>query len=234
MSTIIILRKLKFNAIQCHIIVFSQCFSFSLNLCLFNPNSSPIAEYPFYMLIETSGSRIDHDEDKINDFLVTGMERGEILDGTVTNDKTKITQIWQLRELIPTAFLKQGYSFHYDLSLPLSHFYEIVPAMRARMGDLATQVCGFGHIGDSNLHLNITCDAFTDEIYRRVEPFVYEYTSKLRGSVSAEHGIGFMKSKYLKYSKEPEALELMRQMKTLMDPKGILNPYKVLPGHLSQ
>jgi len=53
--------------------------------------------------------------------------------------------------------------------------------------------------------------------------------AKLNGSISAEHGIGFLKTKYLKYSKEPEALLLMKQIKTLIDPNGILNPYKVLP-----
>lgn len=201
-------------------------------ISLSNSASRPIAEYPFYMLIETSGSRSEHDEEKINDFLTAGMESGDILDGTVTNDRTKIAQIWQLREYIPTGLLMHGYCFKYDLSLPLSHFYEIVPAMSAQVGDLATVVCGFGHIGDSNLHLNVACDKFTDEIYRRVEPFVYEYTSKLRGSISAEHGIGFLKRNYLKYSKQPEPLALMREMKTLMDPNGILNPYKVLPAHL--
>lgn len=184
------------------------------------------------MLIETSGSRSDHDEEKVNDFLTAAMERGEVLDGTVTNDKAKVAHIWHLREQIATGILKKGYCFKYDISLPLSHFYEIVPAMQKQVGDLATSVCGYGHIGDSNLHLNVSCNEFTDEIYRRVEPFVYEYTSKLRGSISAEHGIGFLKSKYLKYSKDPEALALMREVKTLMDPNGILNPYKVLPGYL--
>lgn len=157
------------------------------------------------------------------------MERGDILDGTVTSEKSKIAQIWQLRELVPTAMIKEGYVFKYDISLPLSHFYEIVPAMRKRVGDLATRVCGYGHVGDSNLHLNVSCNEFNEAIYKRVEPFVYEYTSKLRGSVSAEHGIGFLKTKYLKYSKQPEALHLMKELKAVMDPNGILNPYKVLP-----
>lgn len=175
------------------------------------------------------GSSTEHDEEKVSKFLDTAMNRGDILDGTVTSEKSKITQIWQLRETISTALIKEGYVFKYDISLPLSHFYDIVPAMRDRVGDLAYRVCGYGHVGDSNLHLNVSCREFNDEIYKRVEPFVYEYTSKLRGSVSAEHGIGFLKTKYLKYSKQPEALHLMKELKMLMDPNGILNPYKVLP-----
>lgn len=157
------------------------------------------------------------------------MNRGDILAGTVTSDKSKIAQIWQIRESIPTALIKEGYVFKYDISLPLSHFYEIVPAMRERVGELAYRVCGYGHVGDSNLHLNVSCPEFNETIYKRVEPFVYEYTSKLRGSISAEHGIGFLKTKYLKYSKQPKALQLMAELKSVMDPNAILNPYKVLP-----
>jgi D-2-hydroxyglutarate dehydrogenase len=181
------------------------------------------------MLIETSGSRCDHDEEKLTKFLEKAMTTGLVLDGTVTNEPGKMNSIWQIREQIATSLLKETYCFKYDISLPLSHFYEIVPAVKERVGDLANVVCGYGHIGDSNLHLNVSCPEFTQEIYKRIEPFVYEYTSKLHGSVSAEHGIGFLKSKYLKYSKKPEALVLMHQMKQMMDPNGILNPYKVLP-----
>lgn len=79
------------------------------------------------------------------------------------------------------------------------------------------------------MHLTVVCDSFNQEIYKAVEPFVFEYTSKLNGSVSAEHGIGFHKTKYLKYSKSQEAIAFMRELKNLMDPQGILNPYKVLP-----
>lgn len=126
------------------------------------------------------------------------------------------------------GILRDGYCFKYDISLPLKNFYEIVPVMAERVGDLATRVTGYGHLGDQNLHLNISCPEFTQEIYSRLEPFVYQYTSNLKGSVSAEHGIGFLKKNYTKYSKSPEALALMREMKNVMDPNGILNPYKVL------
>lgn len=104
-----------------------------------------------------------------------------------------------------------------------------MPVLKQRLGKLAKRVCGYGHVGDANLHLNVTCEKFTPEIYKLLEPFVYKYASQCNGSVSAEHGIGFLKTKYLRYSKKPEAIALMRQIKTLMDPNGILNPYKTLP-----
>lgn len=182
------------------------------------------------MLIETSGSNKDHDEEKLNNFLKNAMEKSLVIDGVTTNEPGKMQNIWAMRERIADSLINiDGYCFKYDISLPLSHFYEIVPATRERVGDLATFVCGYGHIGDSNLHLNVACENFTPEIYKAIEPFVFEYCSKLNGSISAEHGIGFHKSKYLHYSKSPEAIAFMKQIKHLMDPNGILNPYKVLP-----
>lgn len=83
--------------------------------------------------------------------------------------------------------------------------------------------------GDSNIHINIVVPEYTKEIGSQIEPYVFEEVSKLNGSISAEHGVGFRKPQYIHYSKNESALDLMRELKTLMDPKGILNPYKVLP-----
>ena len=83
--------------------------------------------------------------------------------------------------------------------------------------------------GDGNLHLNVTAEAFSPSLLGTLEPYVYEWVARQRGSVSAEHGLGFKKKDVLGYSKPPEALQLMQQLKALLDPKGILNPYKTLP-----
>jgi FAD/FMN-containing dehydrogenase len=84
--------------------------------------------------------------------------------------------------------------------------------------------------GDGNLHLNVTTRKFDAAVLKMIEPFVFEWTSKLKGSVSAEHGIGFKKTQYIHFSKSQSSLNLMANIKKLMDPKGILNPYKVLPA----
>lgn len=101
-------------------------------------------------------------------------------------------------------------------------------------------VVGFGHIGDGNLHLNVIVDKFTKEIEKVLEPWLYEWIRIFRfwarlivdehkGSISAEHGLGFAKNKYLGYSKSQGEIEVMRRIKKLFDPKGIMNPYKYLP-----
>lgn len=122
------------------------------------------------------------------------------------------------------------YSFSYDVSVPLKNFYDMVEATKREIGSLPATVFGFGHLGDSNLHLIVQCKEYDPIVHQRLEPFVYEHTSKLRGSISSEHGIGFLKTKYLQFSKKGECVDLMKDIKSRMDPNGILNPYKVLPG----
>ena len=99
--------------------------------------------------------------------------------------------------------------------------------MRARLGGAALTV-GYGHVGDGNLHLNISAKEYSDELFRQIEPFVYEWTAARDGSISAEHGLGSMKAGYIGYTKSPEAVAMMRTIKRSLDPKGILNPYKTV------
>lgn len=85
------------------------------------------------------------------------------------------------------------------------------------------------YIGDGNLHLNVATIKHSDNIASAIEPYIYEWTSNCKGSISAEHGIGFLKSKYLKYSKSKLEVDLMKKIKDTIDPKKILNPYKIFP-----
>ncbi|XP_054271887.1 D-2-hydroxyglutarate dehydrogenase, mitochondrial-like isoform X1 [Macrosteles quadrilineatus] len=195
--------------------------------------SSPLDDHPFYILLEVSGSCRSHDEEKLNSFLQKALDSGTINDGLVTNEPSKMNKLWQLRERIPEALFTDSYAYLYDISLPLDSYYQIVPELRTRLqGTEATDVTGFGHLGDGNLHLNICAPQFSPELLAKIEPFVFEWISERGGSISAEHGIGFKKTEFLRYSKSDAAIHTMRQMKQLMDPKGILNPYKVLPVEL--
>jgi D-2-hydroxyglutarate dehydrogenase len=129
--------------------------------------------------------------------------------------------------------------------------YALVEAMRSRLGD-SVLVVGYGHVGDGNLHLNVSAPKHDASLLARIEPFVYEWTRDVRGSISAEHGLGLMKAGAVGYSKSPDAIGLMRGVKQLFDPNGaaaarvcsslatlrcafscatagIMNPYKVLP-----
>jgi FAD/FMN-containing dehydrogenase len=100
------------------------------------------------MLFETSGSNEDHDKEKLNNFLKNAMEQSIIVDGVVTSEPSKMRNIWESRERIAESLLKMGYCFKYDISLPLSNFYDIVGAVRERVGDRALLVSGYGHVGE--------------------------------------------------------------------------------------
>ncbi|KAN0043328.1 hypothetical protein ACTA71_010976 [Dictyostelium dimigraforme] len=185
---------------------------------------------PFYILLETSGFNETHDSEKLNSFLESIMAENLIIDGSLATDSKNISAFWKLRESITESLGKEGAVYKYDLSLPIEQFYSIVELMRAKFDDKAN-VVGFGHVGDGNLHLNISTPKkpYSKEIFDMIEPFVYQYTSEHRGSISAEHGVGLMKPDFLHYSKSNNSLNLMKSIKNTMDPNNILNPYKVLP-----
>ncbi|XP_010531060.1 PREDICTED: D-2-hydroxyglutarate dehydrogenase, mitochondrial [Tarenaya hassleriana] len=194
-------------------------------------NPLPSSSEKFYILIETTGSDDNYDREKLEAFLLRSLEKGLVSDGVIAQDINQASSFWRIREGITEALQKAGAVYKYDLSLPVEQIYNLVEDMRARMGDVAN-VVGYGHLGDGNLHLNISARKYDDEIVSLIEPYVYEWTAKHRGSISAEHGLGLMKAKEIFYSKSPESVGLMASIKKMMDPKGILNPYKVLPQSL--
>ncbi|KAF9147434.1 hypothetical protein BG015_010945 [Linnemannia schmuckeri] len=201
-------------------------------------NNDPLeSSHPFYVLIETSGSNKDHDDEKLTQYL-EGLLTDEIVqDGVVAQDTTQYKNLWAIREGIPEACSKTGPVYKYDLSIPVPVFYNMVEDMRARLNDAGVigedkdveAVVGFGHIGDGNLHLNIASKRYSDKVAKVIEPYVYEWTAKHSGSISSEHGLGVFKSPYLAYSKSSTMIDMMRRIKKMMDPQGIMNPYKYLP-----
>ncbi|WOH00439.1 hypothetical protein DCAR_0519799 [Daucus carota subsp. sativus] len=191
-------------------------------------NPLPPLMHNFYVLIETTGSDETSDKQKLEAFLLDSLESGLISDGVLAQDIQQASSFWHIREGIPEALLKAGGVYKYDLSLPVEKMYDIVEEMRTRLGS-AANVVGYGHLGDGNLHLNISVPQYDNTILAQIEPFVYEWTSKHHGSISAEHGLGFTKADKIYYSKSLETVQLMASIKKLMDPHGILNPYKVLP-----
>uniref|UniRef100_A0A146MBK1 D-2-hydroxyglutarate dehydrogenase, mitochondrial n=1 Tax=Lygus hesperus TaxID=30085 RepID=A0A146MBK1_LYGHE len=185
----------------------------------------------FFMFIETHGSREDHDEEKMSAFVQDVIDKGFVSDGITTNEPARMSNLWQLRERAAEASCKEDYLYTYDITLPLISFYDAVGVLKQRLAPFGSEakVSGFGHLGDGNLHLDITSPTYSDRLLNAIEPFIFEWVASVGGSISAEHGMGFKKAKYLKYGKSPEAINLMRRLKNSMDPLGILNPYKVLP-----
>ncbi|XP_006637841.2 D-2-hydroxyglutarate dehydrogenase, mitochondrial [Lepisosteus oculatus] len=191
--------------------------------------TNPIKESSFYIVIETAGSNAAHDEEKLHSFLEEVMTSSLVTDGTVATEEIKIKALWAIRERITEALRHDGYTYKYDISLPVEKIYQLVEDMREHVGSRAKNVVGYGHLGDGNLHLNITSPFYDAALLSAIEPFIYEWTANHRGSISAEHGLGLKKKNYIHFSKAPEVVLLMGYIKAILDPKGILNPYKTLP-----
>ncbi|XP_068436497.1 D-2-hydroxyglutarate dehydrogenase, mitochondrial isoform X2 [Clinocottus analis] len=207
----------------------SECMRL-LNMHLKLPN--PISACPFYVVIETSGSDPTHDGEKLHNFLEEAMNSSLVTDGTVATEDSKIKALWSFRERVTEALTHEGFTYKYDISLPVERIYQLVTDMREHLGDRAKSVVGYGHVGDGNLHLNITSPVKDPALLAAIEPFVYEWTASCHGSISAEHGLGLKKRNYIYYSKPSQAVTLMGNIKAMLDPKGILNPYKTLPDDL--
>jgi D-lactate dehydrogenase (cytochrome) len=194
-------------------------------------------EYPFYVLIETSGSNKEHDDEKLETFLGNAMEEGLVDDGIIAQDETQLKNLWSWRESIPEASTAAGGVFKYDVSIPLPDLYGLVEATNERLNEAGiasmedeskpvVQAIGYGHVGDGNLHLNVCVREYSKQIESVLEPFVYEWIQLKKGSISAEHGLGFQKKNYIGYSKNHVEISMIKQIKNLYDPKGIMNPYK--------
>jgi FAD/FMN-containing dehydrogenase len=186
--------------------------------------------HAFYCLIETQGSNSEHDTAKLDTLTEHLLEKNIVDDGLVAADTTQAQALWYMREAMASAIKQAGYVYKYDLSLPLDNYYALVEVMRERLRGHNAAVVGYGHVGDANLHLNVIAPAWDEAIFNIIEPFVFDYTAKCGGSVSAEHGIGSAKTQFLGHSKSAAAIELMWKIKAALDPNSILNPYKVLPN----
>ena len=196
---------------------------------LVNQKPRPLdSRYPFYCLIETSGSSPEHDSEKLEAFLEHVMSEDIVTDGVLAQDETQMQSLWSWREGISECVGHWGGVYKYDLSIPLPELYKLVEDTRERLnsaglvGDGDTfpvvGVVGFGHMGDSNLHLNVATRRYDKEVEQLLEPFVYEWIAGRNGSVSAEHGLGLAKKAYVGYSRSDTMIRLMQQIKSLYDP----------------
>ncbi len=172
-------------------------------------------------------------EDKIMSAFEYCVEQGWITDGVISQSEVQETTFWRYREDISESLSKYS-PYKNDISVTISK----VPDFMNELDAILTKayptwtVVWFGHIGDGNLHINIlrptgmTKEEFVTEC-RKVDVLVFETVKKFNGSISAEHGVGLSKKSFLKYTRSPEEIELMKQVKMVFDPDNIVNPGKV-------
>ncbi len=201
------------------------------------PNAArPLAGSPWYVLIElTSGGDDAELRERLETFLGAALEHSECDDAVVARSEAQARQLWSLRENISEAQKIEGISIKHDVSLPISHIPafldEAGAALAARWPGL--RVVAFGHVGDGNLHYNLSMPVAGDnraliDAQPLVNELVHDLVHAHQGSISAEHGLGQLKRAEILRYKSPLEMEMMRAVKQALDPLGLMNPGKVL------
>lgn len=191
------------------------------------------ARHDWQVLIELADTFKDAAlEDALGAALEPAFTTGQALDAIIATSEAQSQALWNIREHIPEAEKLRGRSVKHDISVPISRIAEFI-----ERGDIAlgkafpdAQVICFGHIGDGNLHYNLSFPGVlpSAEQIRNANSIVYALLDELGGSISAEHGLGQMKRDEITRHKSAVEMDMMRAIKKALDPKGIMNPGKVL------
>jgi len=195
------------------------------------------AAAPWYLLVElTSSSTGAGLAAVLETVLEQCLASGEVSDAAVAASVRQAADFWRLREGVAEVQRHEGASIKNDVSVPVS----AVPAFVAQASEAAhaacpgLRVCAFGHIGDGNLHFNLsqplalTAQQFLAQ-WDKLSGLVNAVVARHRGSISAEHGIGLLKRAALAQHEPAVAIDLMRRVKAALDPRDLLNPGKLLP-----
>ncbi|MDQ8731466.1 FAD-binding oxidoreductase [Bradyrhizobium sp. LHD-71] len=190
--------------------------------------------HPWYVLMELTSPAASLSE-TMETILSRGMEEGLVEDAVIATSLQHRRSFWDLRDFVTHSQKPEGGSIKHDVSVPVASVPEFLDKASAAVVRFmpGARVVPFGHLGDGNIHFNISQPIGADKeaflgSWRAMNDVVHGVVAEFGGSISAEHGIGYMKRDELAHVKDPVALQLMRQLKATLDPNGILNPGKVV------
>ena len=192
--------------------------------------------YPWYLLIEASTSRRDEQfRSAMETALVEAQGNNLLLDATVAQSEQQRLMFWRIRETIPEAQNRIGASIKHDVSVNISSMPQFMRRGTTECERIVpgAPIVSYGHLGDGSLHFNVSQPPHADKAdflakAPTLNRAMHDLVAEFGGSISAEHGIGRLKREELARYKNPVALEVMRSIKRTLDPRGIMNPGKVL------
>jgi FAD/FMN-containing dehydrogenase len=191
--------------------------------------------HPWYVLMEMSSTAREGLRATMEEALSAGSEAGLLQDAVIASSIEQAMAFWRLRLILPDAQRGTGGSIAHDVSVPVAAVPAFIEEASAAVMNVlpGARPLPFGHLGDGNMHFAVCRpDGMKAAAFRAhtkaINDAVYAVVARHNGSISAEHGIGLMKRELLPGVKDPVELQLMRSIKQLLDPKGILNPGKVL------
>ncbi|WP_041718183.1 FAD-binding oxidoreductase [Alkalilimnicola ehrlichii MLHE-1] len=193
---------------------------------------------PWYLLVElASPSPRAGLRAALSESLATAREQGEVLDAVLAADAQDGRRLWAIREGIPGGQSRAGASIKHDIAVATSRLPDFLTAAEARIRaeDPRVRLCTFGHVGDGNLHFNLSQpEGEAPEVFLarwdHYNELIHELVTEMGGSIAAEHGVGLLKADALRRHKSPVELDLMRSIKRALDPDQRLNPGKLIPG----
>ena len=197
---------------------------------------APLEKSPWYLLVELSGSGEEAAlRDALATFLEPALENGEISDAVLAQSVDQAKRLWNLRESISEAQKIEGFSIKHDISVPVSRIPEFLERAGSALQHAwpGIRIVAFGHVGDGNLHYNQSKpEAGENAAFIAAQPqvneMVHDIVHQLGGSISAEHGIGQLKREEILRYKSPLEMQMMRTIKQAFDPRGLMNPGKVV------
>ncbi|MEA3152253.1 MAG: hypothetical protein QOD56_3192 [Gammaproteobacteria bacterium] len=190
----------------------------------------------WYLLIELTSSNPNQNlASVLTEALHRAAADGMVQDAMIAASIAQSQAMWKLRESVPEAQRHHGASLKHDVSVPVSSVPKLIEEGSALVGRWVPEgeVLSYGHLGDGNLHFNVAQRPGTDKTAflgrgKQLETAMFDLVGSLGGSISAEHGIGRLKTEEFARRADPVELALMHDLKRTLDPKGILNPGKVL------
>ncbi|MCV9940112.1 FAD-binding oxidoreductase [Boseaceae bacterium BT-24-1] len=196
----------------------------------------PLSEpSPWYVLMEVSAQAEAGLSEAVETFLGEALEEGLVTDAVLAGSLGQRADLWKLREMLSEVQTHEGGSIKHDVSVPLQATPEFLRRATARVEAMVPgcRPVPFGHLGDGNIHFNVSQPVGADKAaylagWSAMNEAVHAIVTELKGSISAEHGIGRLKRSLLPGVKDPVELDLMRTVKAALDPKGVLNPGSVL------
>lgn len=193
--------------------------------------NAPIAlDYNYYVILETLGSDPMRDKESMILLLEQAGDLGLYEDAIIADTQADHDWFWRIREDVHVLKSQTKYDQHFDISLPIPLIGDVIDQITKQLKDLdgVEQVYTFGHVADGNIHYIIGKADDSEDLKLAINEIVYAPLQAIGGSVSAEHGIGLHKKAYLPVCRSEAEINLMRQMKQMLDSKGILNRGKLV------
>jgi FAD/FMN-containing dehydrogenase len=187
-------------------------------------------DYEYYILIESLGSQPTEDQLEFQKLLEKVVERELVADAVMALSPSDVEWFFRIREDVNNLTDLMKNDQHFDISLPVSLIGGYISDCSQKLEKIAgvEQVYAFGHVADGNIHFMIGKENKSNKLRLEINETIYSGLKAIGGSVSAEHGIGLHKKAYLDISRTPEEIQLMKTLKLAMDPKGILNPGRII------